>query len=99
MLFGTLLNVVYSNPHRACTHLPANSRRADLETWAYLAPGIIPPQEHDPRHSDRNASCAPHDAISSTHVTEIEQLNPRSVQGVFLFSRILFLPRPEPLTQ
>ena len=112
LLFGTLLNVcvyIHSTSRVALSYLLI----LGVQTWRRgpaLAPGIIPPQscfeqEHDPHHADRIASSynqhrkqlnVPHDATSSTHVAETE---PVRCAGVFLFSRILFLPGPEPLTQ
>ena len=66
-------------------------------------------QERNPHLADQNASscyqedhqhCAPHSATSSTRVAEIEPLiyATRCARG-FLFSRIRFLPGPEPLTE
>ena len=107
--------VCVSTPHHACTQLPANSERADLETRACACPGNHPtpsPELHrnitlvmliitPPLTISKGKQLnAPHDAISSTHVTDVEYLiYPRGVHGFFLFSRIVFLPSPEPPTQ
>ena len=87
LLFGTLVNVCVYPLHiaRAMSYLLILGVQTWRRGLA-LVPGIIPPQscckqEHNPHHADRIvSSCkqhrkhqsAPHDAISSTHVAEIE---------------------------
>ena len=73
----------------ACTDLPALKRHADLESWACKdpAPQLVIRDGH----------------MRILHLTQYHtrgrQRKPARCAVVFLFSRILFRPGPEPLTQ
>ena len=104
-----------TSPHE-CTELPANKKRAHLETWACTEPReLTHPSPVLNRkipiitfyNQQKKCLITQHGAISSTHVAEIEQLNPRGVQGfsvqsnsfpsrsMLLLWLLLFLTRTE----